>query len=80
MEKKLSISQPEDKYYANKRVYTNLSKLAGDAGYNEKSMMDKLPAQMSGAEIYRYQQNMPTYFRLMDDPKYRNVKHKQADG
>jgi hypothetical protein len=23
---------------------------------------------------------MPTYFRMMDDPKYRNVVHKQIDG
>ena len=34
----------------------------------------------SGAEVLRYQQNMPTYFRIMDDPKYRNVVHKQANG
>lgn len=30
--------------------------------------------------MFRYQQNMPSYFRLMDDPQYRNVQHKQADG
>ena len=34
----------------------------------------------SGAEVLRYQQNMPSYFRIMDDPKYRNVVHKQANG
>lgn len=80
LEKKLPISHEEENYYANKRVFTNLSKISGDAGYNEKSMVDKLPAQKSGAEMFRYQQNMPSYFRLMDDPKYRNVQHKQADG
>ena len=73
LERKLQVSHEEENYYNNKRVFTNLSKMAGEAGYNEKSMTDKLPAQKSGAEMYRYQQNMPSYFRLMDDPQYRNV-------
>ena len=55
LEKKLPISHEEENYYANKRVFTNLSKISGDAGYNEKSMVDKLPAQKSGAEMFRYQ-------------------------
>lgn len=37
LEKKLPISHEEENYYANKRVFTNLNKIAGDAGYNERS-------------------------------------------
>lgn len=55
LEKKLQISQEEEKYYANKRIFTNLGIVSGEAGYNEKTMTDKMPAQKSGAEIFRYQ-------------------------
>jgi hypothetical protein len=44
LEKKLPVSKEEENYYSSKRVFTNLSKMAGEAGYDEKSMMQKLPA------------------------------------
>jgi hypothetical protein len=51
----MKISHEEEHYYANKRIFTNLGLISGEAGYNEKSQMDKMPAQKSGAEIFRYQ-------------------------
>ena len=55
LERKLPISHDDEPYYANKRVFTNLGKIAAESGYNEKSALDHLPAQKSGAEVYRYQ-------------------------
>jgi len=60
-----------------KRVYTNLHKVAGsDQNEVKMTMVPESITKKSGAEALRYQQNMPTYFRMMDDPKYRNVVHK----
>ena len=77
MEKKLSISKGEDDYYMSKRVFTNLHKVSGTE--NVKLNSTKPPESLtekSGTEALRYQQNMPSYFRMMDDPKYRNIVHK----
>jgi len=81
LEKKLAISKGEDDYYMNKRVFTNLHKVSGTehVKYNSTKPPESL-VEKSGTEALRYQQNIPSYFRMMDDPKYRNIVHKQVDG
>jgi len=36
--------------------------------------------QQSGAEFNRYQYNYPSYFRMMDNPNYRNIEHTDVNG
>ena len=74
LEKKFQISKDEHNYYKNKRVYSNINKHIGGG---------KRPIEMqeeSGAEHNRYAYNMPSYFRMMDNPNYRNIQHKNVDG
>ena len=65
----------------NKRVFTNLHKVSGTehVKYNSTKPPESL-VEKSGTEALRYQQNIPSYFRMMDDPKYRNIVHKEVDG
>ena len=55
LEKKLPISHDEEVYYNSKHIFTNINKLGEDAGIETNTKMNKMPAQKSGAEIYRYQ-------------------------
>jgi hypothetical protein len=80
LERKLQISRDADAYYQNDKVYSNLRKVAGATFAPGDPKQKEMGLRASGAEVLRYQQNVPTYFRIMDDPKYRNVVHKQANG
>jgi len=74
LEKKFQISKDEHSYYKNNRVYSNINKHIGGG----KSPIEK--QEDSGAEHNRYAYNMPSYFRMMDNPNYRNIQHKNVDG
>ena len=80
LERKLQISRDADAYYLNDKVYSNLRKVAGGSLASNDPRIKETALRASGAEVLRYQQNVPSYFRIMDDPKYRNVVHKQANG
>ena len=70
------ISRDADAYYQSEKVYSNLRKVAGATFAPGDPKQKEKALRASGAEVMRYQQNVPTYFRIMDDPKYRNVVHK----
>ena len=80
LERKLQVSRDADAYFNNEKVYTNLSKVIGSDMNRIAPKKKETALRHSGAEVLRYQQNMPSYFRIMDDPKYRNVVQKQGNG
>ena len=77
------MSKDPETYFRNKNVFTNILEEEKKARFSSTSLSFKVTPQMfdqSGREAVRYQQNMPSYFRIMDDPRKRNVVHHQADG
>ena len=89
LERKLQVSRDDEAYYTSNKVYTNLLKLsenkypqqhASSALQTKDKTPHTLGCQESGGEVYRYQQAVPDHFRILDDPRYRNVVHKQTSG
>jgi hypothetical protein len=72
LEKKFQISKDEQQYFSNDRVYTNINKIEG--GKSRSPQRNEEPGQ----EHIRYQQNVPSYFRIMDNPNNRNVVHRDT--
>lgn len=55
-------------------MFTNVNRQPGGSqSPNPKSPLN-LP-QGAGSEHNRYDQNMPTFMRMMDNPNYRNIVH-----
>lgn len=77
LEKKLQISKNEETYYNNNRVYTNIEKYSTT---KSKSPNPSFFIEKSGSELNRYPVNLPTYMRMMDNPNYRNIAHKNEKG
>ena len=74
LEKKFQISKDEQEYFNNSKVFTNVKNHVG----GQKELIprpDKMKTQ-SGGEINRYQQNVPTYMRIFDNPNNRNAVHR----
>jgi hypothetical protein len=83
LENKLSISKDEQSYFTNPKVFTNSVKMPGGREsefYSQKPLENVKNLEYTGAEFNRYQYNMPNYFRYMDNPNYRNIKHVNAKG
>lgn len=83
LENKLSISKDEQQYFSNPKVFTNTTKMPGGFGstkYSQKPLDNVKHLENSGAEHNRYGFNMPTHFRYMDNPNYRNINHVNPGG
>lgn len=83
LENKLSISKDEQNYFTNPKVYSNTIRMPGGKEseyYSNKPLENIKNLEHTGAEFNRYQYNMPNYFRYMDNPNYRNIKHVNAKG
>jgi uncharacterized protein YbcV (DUF1398 family) len=64
-------------------VYTNSCREPGGVNskfYSSKPLENQTHMEKSGAEFNRYQYNMPNYFRYLDNPNYRNIKHTNVNG
>ena len=48
--------------------------------YSHKPLENLKNLEKSGAEFNRYPYNMPNYFRYMDNPNYRNIRHTNVNG
>ena len=83
LENKLSISKDEQQYYSNHKVFTNTSRMPGgnqSLSYSQKPLENFKNLENSGAEYNRYSFNTPSYFRMLDNPNYRNIQHKNGLG
>lgn len=72
LERKFQITKDEQQYFSNDRVYTNINMIG--KGKSKSPNRNEEPGQ----EHIRYQQNVPSYFRIMDNPNNRNVVHRDA--
>lgn len=77
------MSKTNQQVFLHKNSYCALSSLPGGClsqNYtaNPKKNFKNLEAQ--GAEHLRYDSQMPSFFRIMDNPNYRNIKHVDLDG
>lgn len=64
-------------------MYTNSCREPGGVNskfYSSKPLENQTHMEKSGAEFNRYQYNMPNYFRYLDNPNYRNIKHTNVNG
>lgn len=77
LEKQLSISKNEEKFYNDKRVFTNIEKISLGKPRNQNPAFF---TEESGSELKRYPANFPSFLRMMDNPNYRNVVHKDVEG
>ena len=80
LEKQLHVSKDPETYYRNKKVYSNINEETETPSRDTGFINRNFPFERSASEAVRYQQNMPTFMRIMDDPTKRNVVHKRIDG
>ena len=77
LEKQLPISKNEEKFYNDKRVFSNIEKISlGKPRMQNPAFF----TEESGSELKRYAANFPSFLRMMDNPNYRNIVHKDVEG